>query len=108
MLKKLMILAVRRPEEQRGSESDCYLTLSENTKSDNRYYVRLFYDIAEIDWQVGDIVMLEIGLCAYKTKGLWQLCIQSDSIELTEIDKNSNILNFKKNEYKIKKEFSCT
>lgn len=96
MLNNYLVLAVHRPEEQRENESECFLTLTDkNIQSGNRYYVRLFYDNAKVDWQVGDSVMLEIGLCAYKTDGLWHLSKQPDSVELVEIKTNSiNKFNF--------------
>jgi hypothetical protein len=93
MLKHFSILAVRRPEKQREN-SECFLTLTDkNTQSDNRYYVRLFRGNAEVDWQVGDSLLLDVCLCAYKTQGQWHMNKEQDSIELIESDKHSN--NFK-------------
>ena len=93
MLKQLVTLAVRRPEKQREN-SECFLTLTDkNTQSDNRYYVRLFRGNAEVDWQVGDSLLVDVCLCAYKTQGQWHMNKEQDSIELIESDKHSN--NFK-------------
>jgi len=87
MLNNYLVLAVHRPEEQRENESECFLTLTDkNIQSGNRYYVRLFYDNAKVDWQVGDSVMLEIGLCAYKTDGLWHLSHSRDAISLIDVE----------------------
>jgi hypothetical protein len=93
MLKHFSILAVRRPEKQREN-SECFLTLTDkNIQSDNRYYVRLFRGNAEVDWQVGDSLLVDVCLCAYKTQGQWHMNKEQDSIELIESDKHSN--NFK-------------
>lgn len=93
MLKQLVTLAVRRPEKQREN-SECFLTLTDkNTQSDNRYYVRLFRGNAEVDWQVGDSLLVDVCLCAYKTQGQWHMNKEQDSIELIESNKLSN--NFK-------------
>jgi len=93
MLKHFSILAVRRPEKQREN-SECFLTLTDkNIQSDNRYYVRLFRGNAEVDWQVGDSLLVDVCLCAYKTQGQWHMNKEQDSIELIESNKLSN--NFK-------------
>ena len=93
MLKHFSILAVRRPEKQREN-SECFLTLTDkNTQSDNRYYVRLFRGNAEVDWQVGDSLLVDVCLCAHKNQGQWHMNKEQDSIELIESDKLSN--NFK-------------
>ena len=93
MLKQLVTLAVRRPEKQREN-SECFLTLTDkNIQSDNRYYVRLFRGNAEVDWQVGDSLLVDVCLCAYKTQGQWHMNKEQDSIELIESNKLSN--NFK-------------
>ena len=93
MLKHFSILAVRRPKKQREN-SECFLTLTDrNTQSDNRYYVRLFRGNAEVDWQVGDSLLVNVCLCAYKTQGQWHMNKEQDSIELIESNKLSN--NFK-------------
>ena len=90
MLKQLVTLAVRRPEKQREN-SECFLTLTDkNTQSDNRYYVRLFRGNAEVDWQVGDSLLVDVCLCAYKTQGQWHMNKEQDSIELIEIVNNIN------------------
>ena len=94
MLNNYLVLAVHRPEKQRENESECFLTLTDkNTQSDNRYYVRLFRGNAEVDWQVGDSLLVDVCLCAYKTQGQWHMNKEQDSIELIESDKHSN--NFK-------------
>ena len=93
MLNNYLVLAVRRPEKQREN-SECFLTLTDrNTQSDNRYYVRLFRGNAEVDWQVGDSLLVDVCLCAYKTQGQWHMNKEQDSIELIESNKLSN--NFK-------------
>lgn len=93
MLNNYLVLAVHRPEKQREN-SECFLTLTDkNTQSDNRYYVRLFRGNAEVDWQVGDSLLVDVCLCAYKTQGQWHMNKEQDSIELIESDKHSN--NFK-------------
>ena len=93
MLKQFVTLAVRRPEKQREN-SECFLTLTDkNIQSDNRYYVRLFRGNAEVDWQVGDSLLVDVCLCAYKTQGQWHMHKEQDSIELIESNKLSN--NFK-------------
>ena len=94
MLNNYLVPAVHRPEEQRENESECFLTLTDrNTQSDNRYYVRLFRGNAEVDWQVGDSLLVDVCLCAYKTQGQWHMNKEQDSIELIESNKLSN--NFK-------------
>ena len=94
MLNNYLVLAVHRPEKQRENESECFLTLTDkNIQSDNRYYVRLFRGNAEVDWQVGDSLLVDVCLCAYKTQGQWHMNNEQDSIELIESDKHSN--NFK-------------
>lgn len=94
MINNYLVLAVHRPEKQRENESECFLTLTDkNTQSDNRYYVRLFRGNAEVDWQVGDSLLVDVCLCAYKTQGQWHMNKEQDSIELIESDKHSN--NFK-------------
>jgi hypothetical protein len=90
MLNNYLVLAVRRPEKQREN-SECFLTLTDrNTQSDNRYYVRLFRGNAEVDWQVGDSLLVDVCLCAYKTQGQWHMNKEQDSIELIEIVNNIN------------------
>ena len=92
MLKTFTILDVKNPDDLYENRSECYLTLSDkNDKSDNRYYVRLILDNAEVDWHVGDCLMVEISLCAYRNNGLWHMSKYSDSIEWVEtfnINKN--------------------
>ena len=98
MLKHFSILAVRRPEKQREN-SECFLTLTDkNIQSDNRYYVRLFRGNAEVDWQVGDSLLVDVCLCAYKTQGQWHMNKEQDSIELIEIVNNINNLSYKKDD----------
>ena len=67
-----------------------YLTLvHKNPGSGNRYYVRLSGEDADIEWQEGDAVMVELGFCAYKTGGQWHMSHRNDAMELIEIDTNS-------------------
>lgn len=99
MLNNYLVLAVHRPEKQRENESECFLTLTDkNIQSGNRYYVRLFRGNAEVDWQVGDSLLVDVCLCAYKTQGQWHMNKEQDSIELIEIVNNINNLSYKKDE----------
>ena len=94
MIKTSTILDVKKPDDLYENRSECYLTLSDkNDKSDNRYYVRLILDNAEVDWHVGDCLMVEISLCAYRNNGLWHMSKCSDLIELIEISNFSNNIN---------------
>jgi len=68
-----------------------YLTLgNQNPASGNRYYVSLTGPDAEVDWQEGDSVMVELGFFAYKNKGQWHISHCSDAMNLIEIDSNVN------------------
>jgi len=72
--------------DSQDSRTVCYLTLGDvNSQSDNRYYVRLIGKEAEIDWQKGDRLMLNLSLSAYKTQGQWQFNDSKDTINLIEI-----------------------
>lgn len=73
-----------------------YFTLGDqNPASGNRYYVCLSGKAADIDWQVGDCIMVELSLLAYKSQGQWQINHCGDSINLVEI----GIINNKKAVY---------
>ena len=73
-----------------GNRDVRYLTLGhKNPGSGNRYYVRLSGKDADIEWQEGDAVMVELGFCAYKTRGQWHMSHRNDAMELIEIDTNS-------------------
>lgn len=59
-----------------SNQTVCYLTLGDmNSQSGNRYFVRLMGKGAEIDWQAGDRLMLNLSLSAYKTQGNGNLMI---------------------------------
>lgn len=94
MLKSLIILDVKKPDDLYENRSECYLTLTDkNDKSDNRYYARLILDNAVVDWHVGDCLTVEISLCTYKNNGLWHMSKCSDLIVLIEINNIVNSLN---------------
>lgn len=66
-----------------------YLTLSEKTlTSENRYHVSLTGKDAEIDWQLGDEILLEMNLLAIKTQGQWHMSHHSDEIKFIEVTNN--------------------
>ena len=67
-------------------EEECFLTLTDcYGDSANRYYVRLTGKPAEVDWQEGDRLMVDMHLHAYKHHGLWLPCHDSDAMKLIEI-----------------------
>ena len=70
-----------------GDHEARYLTLgNQNPKSGNRYYVSFMGQDAQIDWQVGDRIMVDLSLVAYKHQGQWHTSHRSDSIKFIEID----------------------
>ena len=86
MAKSLEVLAVS------GKAADChhqdriYLTLTEpGGKSDNRYYVSLTGKEAALNWQKGDCILVDLGMCAYRNMGQWYVCCHPDAMELVEI-----------------------
>ena len=74
-----------------GNHEVLFLTLTDRCgNSDNRYYVCLEGEKAQIDWQAGDRIMVELSLCAYKHGNQWHMAKLSDSIQLVEIGIVSN------------------
>ena len=74
-------------DKEFGNHDVRYLTLGErNPASGNRYYVSLSGENADIEWQPGDRIMVELSLTAYKTHGKWHVCHFPDAINLIEID----------------------
>ena len=72
-----------------------YLTLSDNNKnSENRYYVSLTGKDADIEWHEGDRIMVELSFLAYKQSGQWHMSNRSDAIDLIEVGRVSNNLNY--------------
>jgi hypothetical protein len=75
-------------QDEFGNHDERYLTLgNSNPASGNRFYVCLSGQDAEIDWQVGDRIMVELSLTAYKHHGEWHISHPSDAITLVEIGK---------------------
>lgn len=74
-------------DKEFGNHEVRYLTLGDiNPASDNRYYVSLSGENADIEWQPGDRIMVELSLTAYKTQGQWHVCHCPDSINFIEIN----------------------
>jgi hypothetical protein len=74
-----------------GNHDVRYLTLEhKNSESGNRYYVSLTGEAADIEWQEGDSIMVELGFIAYKTGGRWHTSHHSNSIQFVETE-NVNI-----------------
>ena len=70
-----------------GNQVVRYLTLGDkNPASGNRYYVCLSGKNADIEWQPGDRIMVELSLTAYKTQGQWHTSHCPDSINFIEIN----------------------
>ena len=70
-----------------------FLTLRNRNKgSDTRYYVSLSGKDADIEWQEGDLMMLELCFCAYKTHGHWHMSNRRDSISFVEISNNKDCI----------------
>ena len=67
-------------------ENERFLTLTDcYGNSANRYYVRLTGKPAEVDWQEGDRIMVDMHLHAYKNHGLWLPCHDSNALKLIDI-----------------------
>ena len=76
-----------RRDALKGVQAEQCLTLTDaDPESDNRYFICLRGDAAEIDWQKGDALMVELALCAYKHGGQWHMATDQNSVELVEID----------------------
>ena len=79
------------PDEDIGNHDARYLTLGDrNPASGNRYYVSLTGQDAQIDWHVGDRIMVELAFVAYKQQGQWHMSHRSDSIKYVEMDNVKN------------------
>lgn len=69
-----------------GNQDVRYLTLRNPNKESNvRYYVSLTGKDADIEWQEGDHILVELSFCAYKAQGQWHLSNHWDSIKFIEI-----------------------
>ena len=78
-------------DEVYGNHDVRYLTLGDkNPASGNRYYVCLTGQDAQIDWHVGDRIMVELAFVAYKQQGQWHMSHRSDSIKYVEMDNVKN------------------
>lgn len=74
----------------KGNQDVRFLTLTDcSGNSENRYYVCLTGLDARIDWQEGDRIMLELGICAYYHREQWYPSHRSDAVKLIEIGKNN-------------------
>ena len=74
-----------------GNQVVRYVTLTDkNPASENRYYVSLTGQNAEIEWHEGDKIMLELCFVAYKSNGHWYMGNSSDAIELVEFKSQNN------------------
>lgn len=74
-------------DEVYGNHDERQLTLGDtNPASDNRYHVSLSGKNADIEWQPGDRVMVELSLTAYKTQGQWHTSHCPESINFIEIN----------------------
>ena len=73
-------------KDELGCNQDVrYLTLRNRNKgADARYYVSLMGKDADIEWQEGDLIMLELSFCAYKTHNHWHMSNRRDSISFIE------------------------
>ena len=91
MTKAFEVLAVSGKAADYGHQDRIYLTLSEPSgKSENRYYVSLTGKEANLDWQIGDCILVNLGLCAYKNMGQWYVCHHPGALELIEISTTDN------------------
>ena len=74
-----------------GDHEARYLTLgNRNPASGNRYYVSLTGQDAQRDWQVGDLIMVELSFIAFKHQGQWHMSHRSDSLSFVEMDNVNN------------------
>ena len=73
-------------DEVLGNQNKRYLTLTDKGENSvNRYHFCLTGQDAEIEWKVGDYIMLELVFCAYKQGSQWQMPNRSDSVAFVEI-----------------------
>ena len=62
-----------------------FLTLGyQNRNSDVQYHISISGPDADIAWDVGDKLMLELRCLAYKHNNQWHISHQADSIQLIE------------------------
>lgn len=91
-----------RQDDILGNQDVCFLTLTDKGgQSENRYYVSLSGQDAQIDWQAGDRVMVELSLVAYKHQGQWHISHSSDALKLIEIGSiqdNNNKVNYEESD----------
>ena len=89
-----------RQDDILGNQEVRFLTLTDwGGQSDNRYYVSLSGENAQIDWQEGDRIMVELGFLAYKHQGQWHISHPSDALKLIEIssmDNNKEVIAWEK------------
>ena len=89
-----------RKDDILGNQEVRFLTLTDwGGQSDNRYYVSLSGENAQIDWQEGDRIMVELGFLAYKHQGQWHISHPSDALKLIEIssmDNNKEVIAWEK------------
>lgn len=70
-----------------------FLTLKyPNSNSDVRFHVSVYGQDADVDWQEGDKLMLELRCPAYKHHNQWCVSHQADSVEFIECSINKNII----------------
>ena len=80
-------------DEVFGNHDERYLTLgNRNSASEKRYYVSLSGQDAQIDWQAGDRIMVELRFVAYQQSGQWHMGNSSGSIDLIEVGRVTNNL----------------
>jgi hypothetical protein len=89
------VLSVSAPvaiqDDYLGDHDECFLTLGDrNPASGNRYYVSLTGQDAQRDWQVGDLIMVELSFIAFKHQGQWHMSHRSDSLSFVEMDNVNN------------------
>lgn len=87
----LKVLAVSGNTTQQEEKSDYhdvrYLTLTDiGGQSENRYYVSLAAQDANVDWHEGDYIMVELAFLAYKNRGQWRMSHHSDAMKVIEIN----------------------
>ena len=87
----LRVLAVSGNTSQQEEKSDnhnvCYLTLTDvNGQSENRYYVSLAGQDANVDWQEDDRIMVELAFLAYRNQGQWYMSHRSDTMKVIDIN----------------------
>ena len=72
-------------DEFEGSMEVNFLTLKyPNANSDVRFHVSVYGQDADVDWQNGDKLMIELRCPAYKHHNQWHVSHQADSIRFLE------------------------